>query len=571
MDESGSVQGGRRVWSAQLKLRHLAREMGWFLMTSPRLASSEERAKALPSALRAAALLATLAILVAGCGGGDSSTMAASSPTAASSSKKAGQPKGETVRATRNAQVADFSLSLDPGASATIQFGPTTQYGFETSSLSAPVRGGRVDLLVAGMLAHTTYHMRSVVQDADGSQHIGDDHAFTTGGLPPARLPQLSVARSGLASPVSGIELLGLVPFGNREFKLIHSVATDLDGNLIWYYDSPGGEYPFPIKLLPNGHMLLNLIPKNSSGFRGLREIDLAGRVIQQISLSDLNSKLAAAHVPWRAGVIHHDFLTLPNGHLIVLVNYIKPFHNLRGFGPSTSVVGDALVDLNSHRKVVWTWSSFAHLDVNHHPLNFPDWTHSNAVIYSPDDGDLIVSMRDEDWVMKIAYENGLGDGHILWKLGPGGDFTLVGGTDPTDWNYAQHYPTIVSPNSSGIFQLGLMDNGNGRKFSDGSVCGTKGAPPCYSRAVIFQLDENAHTATLVWQDSPLPYSMCCGNTDLLNNGDIEFNLALSSPIAMVEEVTQQNSPSLIWEMTIAGQLPYRAFRMPSLYPGVQW
>ncbi len=138
-------------------------------------------------------------------------------------------------------------------------------------------------------------------------------------------------------------------------------------------------------------------------------------------------------------------------------------------------------------------------------------------------------------------------------------------------WNYAQHHPVIVSPNSSGTFQLALMDNGNGRVFADGTVCGSPGAPACYSRAIIFQLDENPLTARLIWQDSPLPYSACCGNIGFVSNGDIEFNLAFTSPVALVEEVTPQPTPALVWQMKIPGQLPYRAFRLPSLYPGVQW
>jgi arylsulfate sulfotransferase len=506
-------------------------------------------------------LLPSIMIFATGLAGGGVIT-----PSAEAASAK---PTGETVNPTGNPQVAQFSVSLPAGATAIVQFGPTTQYGLETSSLAAPPGGGRVNFLVAGMLANSTYHMRSLVSMADGSLLVGNDHSFTSGGLPLRRVPVVSVVQTG--SPNPGIELLDLAPLASDQLHIVHTAATDLNGNLIWYYDPPQEAYPFPVKLLPNGHMLINVVPLTSNGFAGVREIDLAGKTINQLPVTELNSKLAAAGVPWRVGVIHHDFLTLANGHLILLVNYTKPFHNLPGFpGRTEMVVGDALVDLDASRKVAWTWSSFDFLDVNRHPLMFPDWTHANAVIYSPDDGDLIVSMRNQDWVIKIAYEDGHGDGHILWRLGPGGDFTLTaGGTEPTDWNYAQHYPTIVSPNSSGTFQLGLMDNGNGRVI-DGVACGSPGAPKCYSRAIIFQLDENNLTAQLIWQDSPLPFSLCCGNTDVVSNGDIEFDLAFTLP-GMVEEVTSQTPPSAVWQMTIAGQLPYRALRLPSLYPGVQW
>ena len=60
--------------------------------------------------------------------------------------------------------------------------------------------------------------------------------------------------------------------------------------------------------------------------------------------------------------------------------------------------------------------------------MGFPDWTHTNAILFSPDDGNLIVSVRHQNWVVKVDYANGVGTGDILWKLGYQGDFTLVGG-----------------------------------------------------------------------------------------------------------------------------------------------
>ena len=69
---------------------------------------------------------------------------------------------------------------------------------------------------------------------------------------------------------------------------------------------------------------------------------------------------------------------------------------------------------------------------------------------------------------MKVDYSNGAGTGDILWKLGYQGDFTLVGGTDPTDWFYAQHGPSFVSTNTTGKFTLTLFDNGDDRVFPSG-------------------------------------------------------------------------------------------------------
>ncbi|MGA9886420.1 MAG: hypothetical protein WBQ31_02885, partial [Candidatus Acidiferrales bacterium] len=40
---------------------------------------------------------------------------------------------------------------------------------------------------------------------------------------------------------------------------------------------------------------------------------------------------------------------------------------------------------------------------------------------------------------------------------------------------------------------------------------------------------------------------------------------------SFIQEVTQDQSPQVVWEMNIFGQLAYRGFRMPSLYPGISW
>jgi hypothetical protein len=39
-----------------------------------------------------------------------------------------------------------------------------------------------------------------------------------------------------------------------------------------------------------------------------------------------------------------------------------------------------------------------------------------------------------------------------------------------------------------------------------------------------------------------------------------------------IQEVTMDpTNPQLVWQVDLSGQLAYRALRIPSLYPGVQW
>ncbi len=420
--------------------------------------------------------------------------------------------------------------------------------------------------------------MQSVANMFDGSQLLDPDHPFTTGSIPADQLPSITVQTTGVGTPSSGVELFSLVP-DSVPTNLLSTVATDLEGNVIWYYDLESTEFPFPIKPLPNGHMLVVLSPApfGAQGINEIREIDLAGNIINRITVDEVNRTLQEI-ASFRISSVHHDIAVLPNGHWILIANYYETINNVPGIPEGTVVLGDALIDWDlQQQSAVWAWSAFDHLDPARAPYGLPDWTHSNAIIYSPDDGNLILSMRNQNWIIKINYDNGAGEGSILWHFGLDGDFALPSGQAPIEWNYGQHYPTIVSPNSAGVFSLMFFNDGNNRLMdSNNDECGTVAVGACYSSVPIFQLDEFTRTATVLWEDNLLPYySLCCGDALLLPNGDMEVDIADDETVipgfSQIEEVTQTQTPELVWKMDIQGQLAYRGFRIPSLYPGQVW
>ena len=99
--------------------------------------------------------------------------------------------------------------------------------------------------------------------------------------------------------------------------------------------------------------------------------------------------------------------LVLPNGHWVVLTCYSKGYANLGGQGGNVAVLGDAIVDVDQNGNPDWVWNTFDHLDVNRHPMNFADWTHSNAMLYSSDDHNLLLSIRHQNWIIKINFQDG--------------------------------------------------------------------------------------------------------------------------------------------------------------------
>ena len=509
--------------------------------------------------------------------------------TVALTGTAAAPPVGQ-VTATDNPQVALYTMTLPFPGAATINFGTDTHYGLQTWTQSTQAPGGTVSIFVAGMRASTAYHMQAAVKFANGIAANDADHTFTTNAVPAKMQLNVTTTTTPGMTPQSGLEFLN--PISGSPSGII---VTDLAGNTLWTYTDPGNQVLNIIngvKMLANGDFLMTIGPVGvpfpgsvpPAFINELREVNLAGDTVREISIQDLNSELAnatCAECRVTLSSFHHDVEPLPNGHWLALCNTQMALSSTTTPAltnmPPTTVLGDVIVDLDQNMQPVWVWNEFNHLDPNRHPLLFPDWTHTNALLYSKDDGQIIVSVRNQNWILKVNYVNGTGDGRVLWHLGEGGDFALQNGVDPTDWQYAQHGPNIFSANTSGIFSLGAMDNGNDRIFPAGVTCGGSGAPPClYSTIPVWQISESAKTATLTFHQI-LPanlYSNFAGNAEQLANGNVEYDLANTGATPFtsdVFEVTQQDNPQTVWTMHVSGTYLYRAFRIPSLYPGVQW
>jgi arylsulfate sulfotransferase len=507
--------------------------------------------------------LVSLCMLIAvACGGGPAAEVAESTIVRL--------PEG-TVSATGNPLVAQYTISPPAAAKVTVEFSPDLTYALSTSPQTSAGTGEPVTVLVAGMKQNTTYHMRALVTYSDGSQQFDSDHTFQTGAIPTQRIPTVKLTAGSAASAAPGVELMSLT-IGNANQLL--ALATDPAGNVIWYYDyDPSLGIPQPIKLLPNGHMMIVLYLQGAPGGT-VQEIDLAGNVMRQFDYNALSQKLHAAGYNIQVFSIDHDFVALPNGHLLLIVSDTRVFTDLPGYPGQTTVMGNAIVDLDANNNPVWVWDAFDHLDVNRHPMSFPDWIHANALVYGPDDGNLFLSSRHQSWILKIDYANGNGAGDIIWKLGYQGDFDL--GSDLlSDWFYAQHDANIVSSNSTGNFQMAVFDNGDDRIFdSSGTTCVGASLPYCYSTAAIFQVDETAKTASR-GSSHVTPYSFWGGATRVLPNSNVYVDetapLDLNLTGSRVMEVTQNPVPAIVWQLQIDGQNSYRTIHLPSLYPDVQW
>src|SRR5215470_12397819 len=103
-------------------------------------------------------------------------------------------PTGQSqVTATHNPLVALYTIQPPSPATVFVEFGSDTNYGRATSTQATPGDGSPLGIYVAGMRANTTYHMRAVIQFADGRMAMDPDHTFKTSSFDPKILPAITV------------------------------------------------------------------------------------------------------------------------------------------------------------------------------------------------------------------------------------------------------------------------------------------------------------------------------------------------------------------------------------------
>ena len=304
-----------------------------------------------------------------------------------------------------------------------------------------------------------------------------------------------------------------------------------------------------------------------------LRETDLASNPLRETNLDAVNAQLTAMGHELIYSFTH-DIQHLPDGQTVVAALTER---TVNVGGKPTDYVGNMVVVLDQNFQVTWAWDAFDYLDVKRGPtlgeivlpgvvgpasavprLPAVDWLHLNAVSLSPTDGDLVLSLRHQDWVIKIDYRNGAGDGHVIWRLGAGGDFA-VNSADPSPWFSHQHNAHFIDDHT-----LILFDNGNLRQAGD---------PSAHSRGQVWSLDETTMTATLVLNADLGSYSGALGAAERLSNGDYSFTLGANGPVPPPPRPpshTVEVSPTGVKSYDLAAGTPeYRSYRLRTLYEGI--
>lgn len=440
-----------------------------------------------------------------------------------------------------------------------------------------------MNVYLAGMLADTDYFVRHELNNPQGTnQGFGPTLTHRTGALPPGfvnltAVPPTSAGTSFVESMVLAAPIM--FPQDTRPQR---PLATDLNGRVLWYYDRDPAARPQLWRPVAGGTLLVNF--DTDRIWQGLREIDLAGNVVRETTAARISEQLIARGQPPITS-IHHEARRLANGYTAILGSMEQMFQDVQGASGPVDLLADAVIVLDRNWQVVWSWNAFEHMDIERiatldekcgtlpsnsagcPPITLvdgvttlaKDWLHTNSIAYSPADGNLLISMRHQDWVLKLDYRDGAGNGAVLWRLGPAGDFTLNGaGADAYPWFSHQH-----DANYFATGRIVLYDNGN--------VPCALGLAACVSRGQTYHLDETNMTATRELNAGLGVYAEALGSAQALRNGNFYFHNGLQQgvppvPRTRVVEVTPAGSHSYVADIDAAS---YRSFRVPSLYIGV--
>lgn len=470
------------------------------------------------------------------------------------------QPDAPVVSTTANPLVALYSGPACGDGSVRAIVHPAANLARQYLPYKKCVTGKTLNFFMAGMLPQTRYILQQEWTLAGQVSQFGPEIEFTTGAIPDsANLPAATVSNpkdlaTDAAQPVLLTSYIATMPGESAT-----PVATDFKGRAIWYYGAAADKPPrYLLRPLAGGTMFV--IPQDAAIFR---EIDLAGNTVRETNTGWISEQLQTRFGMPAITSFHHDAVRLPDGSIAAIASVEKVLNGVQGSTGPVDILGDAIVVMDKNFDVTWAWNSFDKLDIGRaavlgetcadmQPGCPPvqsianDWLHSNSLEYLPD-GNFLLSLRHQDWVIKIDYRDGAGSGNVLWRLGKDGDFAMTS-SGPDPWFSHQH-SAALSGNA-----VWLFDNGNTRHAAD---------PAATSRGQVLNIDEAGRSVSIVLNADLGNYSPALGSAERLENGNYHF---LAGNLSNGHSQSTEVVPGGAGDFTVDAPNPaYRSFRMKNL------
>ena len=418
---------------------------------------------------------------------------------------------------------------------------------------------------------------------------------FTTATETPSRPPsRWSSSPSPLPANFPILTLLQSVPARMEPGYTLFNVA--MDSSMVWY-----------VTIVDNaGEVVWYNMAPSTADVRQLANGDLfMPSTVTFVEMNLLGETVNIWVPPGNLPINLHDGVPTSHGTILylsdaveVVTNYPTSMTDSNAPRATANVKYQKVVEISAaDSSVLSTWSPINDLDPSRISYLITssggswDSEHSNAVIEDPNDNSLIMSMRNQNAVIKFSRATG----QLIWILGPPANWgpawqpyllTPVG--DPFVWQYGQHTP-IITPQGTLI----LFDDGNDRASPfDPPVADTNN----YSRAVEYSINEQTMQVSQVWDYGRtnvadrlyVDHEGSAEPQPKTGNVLIDFSAvryvngvppSLYGPSAFMvrlTEVTHEAAPQIVFDLAISMYAnpntsykdcsAYRAQRIPDLY-----
>jgi Arylsulfotransferase (ASST) len=402
-----------------------------------------------------------------------------------------------------------------------------------TENAITPWQSADSSIVVLGLKPGQTYLM-GVESLVDGSAVSSSTKSYTTPPLPSA-LAQIQMNIQGTMS--GGYSVTSIGGSDGDDYLIIF----DSLGTIRWFRDF-GTQALFAIEQQQDGH--ITAFVGGSNGFNAS-----VGLYVEVTPTGDSVRSITAVGSPYTDP---HELLEGfdPRGNRRADYLFGYGFETVDrtaiGGGPSDIIAVHQVLRINTAGKVDTLISGAEHWNADDDvaPPLIGDLDHPNSIDFDLDGG-VIVSYRNLSAIVKVNRRTH----EFVWQFGgTHNQFTLVG--DPLGGFAGQHTARIL-PNG----HLLIFDNGWNHS-------------PQQSRAVEYDLDTVAKTATMVWQYSANPpiFNDFTGSAQRLENGNTVVAFTRKGIVdearpdgTLLSRATLESSPGVI-------ATPYRVTRIKSLY-----
>ena len=441
---------------------------------------------------------------------------------------------------------------------------------------------------VLGLISNTGYTITTSVTDQLGHE-IAVESTFNILTAPlPVDFPIVDIKTSIPELMEPGFVLLDRFSRGrdaDPDLNL-YSIIFDENGDVVWY--SKLGTRP--MVRFDNGNLFYpsgESLPSQDVDAADFVELDKLGNIVGLIKTE--------------ADQIHHDLFSTTHHTFLSLVRDVREVDNY----PTSETDPDAprqsatlefspVVEFDSDGSLINQWNPIDILDqlrigfgsTRQTSLGL-DWGHANAVFHDARDDTIVVSLRQQDAVIKFSRATG----ELVWILGNHQNWSplfqpylLSPVGTPFEWQYHQHAPMLTE-----FGTIMLFDNGNFRASPfDGKT--PLDTTQTYSRAVEYEIDEEKMEVRQVWEygaeSSPRLHAGFLGDADVLPitrntlinfgglqaiDGVLTSDLALGAVVTRVVEVTHETPAQVVFDVMLYapdGRIQtYRSEKIQSLYP----